>query len=68
MPSWMARELAHPDVQVRLQALDTWVRQGRTGSVDPLMLALTDSDDRVRARALELIEEDWVVAQSKTVP
>lgn len=71
VPTWMAVALKDPDVQVRLQALDTWVRQGRTGSVDPLMLALTDSDDRVRARALALIEQDWVAGravQPKTTP
>ena len=64
VPTWMATALANPDVQVRLQALDTWVRQGRTGSVDPLMLALNDPDERVRARALQLIEQDWVTEQA----
>jgi HEAT repeat protein len=59
----MAKELDSPDVQVRLQALDRWVQQEHTGSVDPLMLALTDPDERVQARALALIEEDWVRAQ-----
>ena len=64
VPAWIAKELASPDVQVRLQALDRLVQQGQTGSVDPLMLALTDPDERVQARALELIVQDWQWAQA----
>jgi hypothetical protein len=61
----MAKELGSPDVQVRLQALDRWVQQGQSGSVDPLMLALTDPDERVQARALALIVEDWARTQAE---
>ncbi|MDK2742211.1 MAG: hypothetical protein NDI90_04795 [Nitrospira sp. BO4] len=64
VPDWIATALASPDVSVRLQALDRWVQQGQTGSVDPLMLALNDPDERVQTRALQLIEEDWVRAQA----
>lgn len=64
VPAWMATALASPDVAVRLQALERWVQQGQTGSVDPLMLALTDPDNRVQARALALIEEDWARAHA----
>ena len=64
VPAWMAKELDSPDVRVRLQALDRWGQQAPTGSVDPLILALEDKDERVQARALELIEQDWVRAQS----
>lgn len=64
VPAWMAKELDSPDVSVRLQALDRWMQQGQTGSVDPLILALTDPDERVQARALALIEEDWARAQA----
>lgn len=63
VPAWIAKELDSPNVHVRLQALDRWVQQGHTGSVDPLMLALNDPDERVRTRALQLIEQDWVRAQ-----
>jgi len=63
VPDWIATALNSPDAQVRLQALDRWVQQGRKGSVDPLMLALNDSDERVRMRALQLIEQDWAQAQ-----
>jgi hypothetical protein len=52
----MAKELDSPDVQVRLRALDRWGQQ-----------ALEDEDERVQARALELIEQDkqdWGRAQA----
>lgn len=64
VPAWMAKALHSPDPQVRLQALDQWVQQGRTGAVDPLMLALNDTDERVRTRALQLIEQDWRAEQA----
>jgi hypothetical protein len=60
VPDWIATALQSPDVQVRLRALDAWVQQGRTGSVDPLMLAFNDPDERVRTWALQLIEQDWL--------
>jgi hypothetical protein len=41
------------------------VQQDRTGSVDPLMLALNDPNERVRTRALQLIEQDWAKAAEK---
>ena len=60
-PDRIATALQSPDVQVRLRALDAWVQQGRTGSVDPVMLALKDPDERVRTWALQLIEQDWLI-------
>lgn len=66
-PAWMAKELDSPDVRVRLRALDRWGQQAPTGSVDLLLLALEDEDERVQARALALIEEDeqdWARAQA----
>jgi hypothetical protein len=65
VPEWIAAALKSPDVQVRLLALDRWVQQGQTGAVDPLMVALNDPDERVRTRALQLIEQDWVRGQAK---
>ena len=58
VPTWMAKELDSPDVGTRLRALDTWVQSAPPGSVDPLILAYEDKDERVRARAMELIEQD----------
>jgi hypothetical protein len=65
VPAWMVKELDSPDVRVRLRALDAWVQQEQTGSVDPLLLAMEDEDERVQARALALIEQDWVRAQAE---
>ena len=65
VPEWMATDLTSPDVHVRLHALDRWGQQERTRSFDPLMLALNDPDERVRARALQLIEQDWAEAADK---
>jgi hypothetical protein len=54
----MAKELASPDVNARLRALETWAQSAPPGAVGPLILALNDKDQRVQARAKELIEED----------
>ena len=58
VPTWMAKELDSPDVATRLRALDVWAQSAPPGSVDPLILASEDKDERVRARAMELIEQD----------
>lgn len=63
VPEWMAQALASPDVQVRLDALETWARRNRRGAVDPLLRALNDPDERVRNRAVQLLEEDWIAEQ-----
>ena len=59
VPEWMAQKLNSPKVRVRLQALDTWAQSAPPGDVDPLILAFEDKDPRVRARAQQLIEQDW---------
>jgi hypothetical protein len=59
VPAWIAKELDSPDVGTRLRALETWAQSAPTGAVDPLILAFEDKDERVRARAMELIEQDW---------
>ena len=64
VPEWIATALKSPDVQVRLQALDRWGQHAPVGSVDPLLRAMEDEDERVQARALALIEQDWVRAQA----
>ena len=60
----MANALDSPDVRVRLKALDRWAQQAPPGAVEPLVLALEDKDERVQARALELIAQDWMHAQA----
>ena len=51
--AWYAAAREHPDVNVRLQALEQWVQQPGT-SLDPLTYALVDGDEDVRARAQDL--------------
>ena len=62
VPAWMAKELDSPDAGVRVRALEAWVQSAPPGSIDPLILAYEDKDERVRARAMELIEQDWARA------
>ena len=62
VPAWMAKELDSPDVGTRLRALETWAQSAPPGALDPLILAYEDKDERVRARAMELIELDWARA------
>jgi len=62
VPAWMAKELESPDVDTRLRALETWAQSAPPGSIDPLILAFEDKDERVRVRAMELIEQDWARA------
>ena len=58
VPAWMAKDLASPDVDIRLRTLDTWVLTAPGGSIDPLILAFENDEERVRARAMELIVQD----------
>ena len=58
VPAWIAQELDSPDVNTRLRALETWAQSAPPGEVDPLIIALEDHDERVQARAMELIEQD----------
>ncbi|MBC7838991.1 MAG: hypothetical protein H7Y39_10190 [Nitrospiraceae bacterium] len=62
VPAWIAKELDSPDVGARIRALETWVQSAPPGAADPLILALENTDERVRARAMELIEQDWARA------
>ncbi len=58
VPDWMAKELASPDVGARLRALETWAQSAPPGAVGPLIVAFEkDKDERVRARAMELLEQ-----------
>jgi HEAT repeat protein len=59
VPEWMAQRLNSPNARVRLKALETWAQSTPPGAVDPLILVFEDKDPRVRARAQQLIEQDW---------
>ena len=67
VPAWIAKDLASPDVDTRLRALETWVLIAPVGSIDPLILAFVSDDDRVRTRALELIQQDWARAADRAL-
>ena len=59
VPAWFAKDLASPNVDTRLRALETWVLIAPVGSIDPLILAYgTNDDEQVRTRAMELIQQD----------
>jgi len=45
--------------QERLKELNVWAKQGFAEEDAPLIRALNDPDERVRARAQELMVEDW---------
>lgn len=51
--AWYAAAREHPDVSVRLQALDHWAQQPGE-SLDPVTYALVDGDEDVRARAQDV--------------
>jgi len=63
LPIWIAQALDAPEVSVRLQALDMWAQQGAQAPLDPLVVALDDEDDDVRAKAMAIIEQNWKIDQ-----
>ena len=66
LPTWIAQALDAPEVSVRLQALDMWAQQGTQASLDPLVVALDDEDDDVRAKAMAIIEQNWAIEESES--
>ena len=68
VPAWFAKDLASADVATRLRALEIWALTAPVGSIDPLILAYgTNDDERVQARAMELIEQDWARAADRAL-
>jgi hypothetical protein len=63
LPTWIAQALNAPEVSVRLGALDTWAQQGAQAPLDPLIVALDDENEAVRAKAMTIIERQWVSEQ-----
>lgn len=63
LPIWMAQALDAPEASVRIQALDMWAQQGAKAPLDPLVVALDDENDEVRAKAMEVIERNWAIDQ-----
>jgi HEAT repeat protein len=65
LPELIAKELESPDVSVRLSALDRWAQQGPKASLDPLVVALDDEDEAVRAKALAIVEHQLTIEQEQ---
>jgi hypothetical protein len=63
LPVWIAQALDAPEASVRIQALDTWAKQGAQAPLDPLVVALDDENDDVRAKAMAIIEQNWAINQ-----
>src|SRR5215510_14717630 len=62
LPDWMQSALKHPDPEVRLKALERWIEQNQS-NIGPAILVINDPDDRVRAKAMQLIERAWATEQ-----
>ncbi|MDF0674469.1 MAG: HEAT repeat domain-containing protein [Nitrospira sp.] len=61
LPESILKELESPDASVRLRALDHWAQQGPKASLDPLVVALDDEDEVVRAKAMAIIEQQSAI-------
>lgn len=57
----ITKELDSLDVSVRLRALDRWAQQVPEASLDPLVVALDDEDEAVRAKAMAIIEQQAAI-------
>lgn len=64
LPLWIAQALDAPETSVRIQALDMWAQQGAQTPLDPLVVALDDENDEVRAKAMSIIEQHWAISQA----
>ena len=58
LPEWMQSALKDRDPKVRLKALEKWIEQNQIG-VGPAMPVINDPDERVRAKAMQVIERAW---------
>jgi hypothetical protein len=64
---WFAEAREHPEVSVRLQALELWAQQP-SNALDPVTYALVDGDEQVRSRAQELWEQQLMREAVETRP
>jgi hypothetical protein len=64
---WYASAREHPDVGVRLQALELWAQQP-SEAIDPVTAALVDEDEQVRTRAEELYEQQLTREATRARP
>jgi len=65
VPSWVVAALQSPDAQVRLRALEAWAQQKPSKWGDILLRACTDPNERVRKRALQILEDESLREQEE---
>ena len=58
LPDWMQSALKDPNPDVRLKALEKWIEQHQS-DVGLAMLVINDPDERIRAKAMQVIERAW---------
>ena len=68
LPEWIAKALDSPDIRVRLRALDRWAQQGPTPRLIRGSSPLDDKDDKVREKAMAIIEQHWAVERAREPP
>jgi hypothetical protein len=65
--NWYAAAREHPDVGVRLMALEHWAQQP-SETIDPVTAALVDEDEEVRTRAEELYDQHLTREATRAQP
>jgi hypothetical protein len=65
LPDPIAKDLASPEVHVRLKALDRVAKQGTITSLDPLIASLEDENEDVRLRATAILERYWAAEKAQ---
>ena len=62
LPDWMQSALKDPNPEVRLKAVEKWIEQHQS-DVALAMLVINDPDERIRAKAMQVIERTWQTEQ-----
>jgi hypothetical protein len=62
LPDWMQSALKDPNPEVRLQAVEKWIEQNQS-DVGFAMLLINDPDERIRAKAMQVVERTWQTEQ-----
>jgi len=58
LPDGMQSALKDPNPEVRLKALEKWIEQ-HPSDVGLAMSVINDPDERIRAKAMQVIERAW---------
>jgi hypothetical protein len=62
LPDWMQSALKDPNPEVRLKAVEKWIEQNQS-DVGLAILVINDPDERIRAKAMQVIERTWQTEQ-----